>query len=97
MVSVLVLLLAHILVHVLVLVLVFVLAVLGFGSTNTVLPTVLGQPVKLEGVTSLLTEHPTAGQAGGRLHPRLCSVQGLLTDPLLLEEGLVHDMLHPHY
>ena len=85
-----------VLVLALVVILVFVheLAVLCLDS-NTVVPAVLGHFVVLEGVTALLTEHPTAGQAGGRLHHRLCSVQGPLTDPLLLEEGLLNNILHP--
>ena len=86
-----------VLVHVLVLVFVLEHALLGFGSTNTVLPTVLGQrqPVVLEGVTALPTEPATAGHAADRLHQHLRSVQGLLADPLLLEEGLLKNALHP--
>ena len=85
-----------VLVHVLKLVLLFVLenVVISFGSTNTLVPTVLGVPIILEGVTSLPTEHPTARRTGGRLHHLLCSVQGRLTDPLLLEEGLLKNALH---
>ena len=91
--------LSHILVLELVLVLVLVLvledAVLSHGSTHTFIPTVLRLPVVLEGVTALPTEPPTAGHAGGRLHLLLCSILGLLADPLLLEEGLLKNALHP--
>ena len=91
-----VLALVLVIILVLVLILVFVLehAVLCLDS-NTFIPAVLGHFVVLEGITALLTEHPTAGQAGGRLHHRLCSVQGPLTDPVLLEEGLLNNILHP--